>query len=188
MAGAISPKGFGISSARRAGPGNTSAARCGGMSPILITGAILGQMKLTKPQAASATKIVRSHQERRRYERGADVRPPTDPLIYRFYELIIVNGPALKALIEEEFGEASCRRSTSTWTSREGRSQGRPPADRHDRQIPAVQTLWCHRQRSGPGSEGGVEPHSAGRGAADHSERTTSGSAARTVSAWSGST
>jgi cyanate lyase len=31
--------------------------------------------------------------------------PPTDPLIYRFYELIMVNGPAWKALIEEEFGD-----------------------------------------------------------------------------------
>jgi hypothetical protein len=30
--------------------------------------------------------------------------PPTDPLIYRFYELVMVNGPAWKALIEEEFG------------------------------------------------------------------------------------
>jgi cyanate lyase len=31
--------------------------------------------------------------------------PPTDPLLYRFYEMVIVNGPALKALIEEEFGD-----------------------------------------------------------------------------------
>ena len=31
--------------------------------------------------------------------------PPTDPLIYRFYELILVNGPAVKVLIEEEFGD-----------------------------------------------------------------------------------
>jgi cyanate lyase len=31
--------------------------------------------------------------------------PPTDPLIYRFYELVMVNGPAWKALIEEEFGD-----------------------------------------------------------------------------------
>ena len=38
--------------------------------------------------------------------RGAGVpMPPTDPLIYRFYELVMVNGPALKALIEEEFGD-----------------------------------------------------------------------------------
>ena len=31
--------------------------------------------------------------------------PPTDPLMYRFYELVMVNGPAWKALIEEEFGD-----------------------------------------------------------------------------------
>ena len=30
---------------------------------------------------------------------------PTDPLIYRFYEMVMVNGPAWKALIEEEFGD-----------------------------------------------------------------------------------
>ncbi|MFZ5693641.1 MAG: cyanase, partial [Pseudomonadota bacterium] len=31
--------------------------------------------------------------------------PPTDPLIYRLYELVLVNGPAMKLLIEEEFGD-----------------------------------------------------------------------------------
>jgi cyanate lyase len=31
--------------------------------------------------------------------------PPTDPLIYRLYELVMVNGPAWKALIDEEFGD-----------------------------------------------------------------------------------
>jgi cyanate lyase len=31
--------------------------------------------------------------------------PPTDPLLYRLFELVMVNGPALKALIEEEFGD-----------------------------------------------------------------------------------
>ncbi len=31
--------------------------------------------------------------------------PPTVPLIYRFYELIMVNDPALRALIEKEFGD-----------------------------------------------------------------------------------
>jgi cyanate lyase len=30
---------------------------------------------------------------------------PTDPLIYRFYELALVNGPAWKAIIEEKFGD-----------------------------------------------------------------------------------
>jgi cyanate lyase len=31
--------------------------------------------------------------------------PPTDPLIYRFYELLQVYGTTWKALIEEEFGD-----------------------------------------------------------------------------------
>jgi cyanate lyase len=31
--------------------------------------------------------------------------PPTGPLIYRFYEPVIINGSAWKALIEEEFGD-----------------------------------------------------------------------------------
>jgi cyanate lyase len=31
--------------------------------------------------------------------------PPTDPMIYRFYEMVMVNGPAWKALVEEEYGD-----------------------------------------------------------------------------------
>jgi cyanate lyase len=81
----------------------------GGMSPILITGALLGQMKLTKPQAAQAADLfgLSKSEEALLNEvphRGTPM-PPTDPLIYRFYELVMVNGPALKALIEEEFGD-----------------------------------------------------------------------------------
>jgi hypothetical protein len=46
--------------------------------------------------------------------RGSQM-PPTDPLIYRFYELVMVNGPALKVLIEGSSATASCRRSISIW-------------------------------------------------------------------------
>ena len=83
----------------------------GGMSPLMITGALLGQMKLTKPQAAAAAKLFGlSKSEQSMINevpmRGAGTAmPPTDPLIYRFYELVMVNGPAWKALIEEEFGD-----------------------------------------------------------------------------------
>ena len=31
--------------------------------------------------------------------------PPTDPLIYRFYELVMVYGTTWKELIQEEFGD-----------------------------------------------------------------------------------
>ncbi|MGB6800363.1 MAG: cyanase [Xanthobacteraceae bacterium] len=81
----------------------------GGMSPVLITGAVLGQMKMTKPQAAKAAEMfgLTKSEEALLNEvpsRGSAM-PPTDPLIYRFYELVMVNGPALKVLIEEEFGD-----------------------------------------------------------------------------------
>jgi cyanate lyase len=83
----------------------------GGASPVLVTGALLGQMKLTKPQAAKAAELfgLSKTEEALLNEvpmRGAGTpMPPTDPLIYRFYEMLMVNGPAWKALIEEEFGD-----------------------------------------------------------------------------------
>ena len=83
----------------------------GGMSPVMITGAVLGQHKMTKPMAAAAAKLfgLSKAEEAMLNEvpmRGAaNPMPPTDPLIYRFYELVLINGPAWKALIEEEFGD-----------------------------------------------------------------------------------
>jgi cyanate lyase len=83
----------------------------GGMSDVLIVGALLGQMKLIKPQAKRAAELfgLSTAEEAMLNEvpyRGAGTpMPPTDPLIYRFYELVMVNGPAWKALIEEEFGD-----------------------------------------------------------------------------------
>ena len=83
----------------------------GGFSDTLIVGALLGQMKLTKPQAAKAAEFLglSKIEETMLNEvpmRGAGTpMPPTDPLIYRFYEMVMVNGPAWKALIEEEFGD-----------------------------------------------------------------------------------
>ncbi len=83
----------------------------GGMSPVLVVGALLGQMKLVKPLAAkagelfglTASEIAMLNEVP--YRGTGTPMPPTDPLIYRFYELVLVNGPAWKALIEEEFGD-----------------------------------------------------------------------------------
>jgi cyanate lyase len=81
----------------------------GGISPVLIVGALMGQMKLVKPLAAKAAALfgLSATEEKMLNEipyRGTQM-PPTDPLIYRFYEMVMVNGPAWKALIEEEFGD-----------------------------------------------------------------------------------
>jgi cyanate lyase len=84
-------------------------AEIGGMSPVLITGAVLGQMKMTKPQAAKAAELFGLSKSEEALLNEVPMRgsamPPTDPLIYRLYELVMVNGPALKVLIEEEFGD-----------------------------------------------------------------------------------
>ena len=81
----------------------------GGMSPVMIVGALLGQMKLVKPQAEKAAELFGLTEAEKRLlnevpMRGAPM-PPTDPLIYRFYELVMLNGPAWKELIQEEFGD-----------------------------------------------------------------------------------
>jgi cyanate lyase len=81
----------------------------GGMSPVLVVGALLGQMKLTKPLAAKAATLFGLSEVEQRMLNEIPMRgmpmPPTDPLLYRFYEMVMVNGPAWKALIEEEFGD-----------------------------------------------------------------------------------
>lgn len=83
----------------------------GGMSPVMITGGVLGQQKMTKPMAAAAGKLFGLSKGEQALLNEVPMRgtgtpmPPTDPLIYRFYELVMVNGPAWKALIEEEFGD-----------------------------------------------------------------------------------
>ena len=81
------------------------------MSPVMITGGILGQQKMTKPMAANAAKLFGLSKSETAMLNEVPFRgqgtpmPPTDPLIYRFYEMVMVNGPAWKALIEEEFGD-----------------------------------------------------------------------------------
>jgi cyanate lyase len=85
--------------------------KIGGFSDVLIVGAVLGQMKLTKPQAANAAELFGLSKVETAMINEIPMRgdgtpmPPTDPLIYRLYELVMVNGPAWKALIEEEFGD-----------------------------------------------------------------------------------
>jgi cyanate lyase len=80
-------------------------------SPILYTAALLGQMTLTKEETDKLTKLL-DLDEREAiqlteppYRGSLPAVPPTDPLIYRFYELVQTYGTTWKALIEEEFGD-----------------------------------------------------------------------------------
>jgi len=87
------------------------AKKIGGASPVLITAACLGQMKMTKEQASRAAKLFGLGKEESLllqevpYRGSLPEMPPTDPLIYRFYELVMVYGTTWKELIQEEFGD-----------------------------------------------------------------------------------
>jgi cyanate lyase len=87
------------------------AERIGGGSPIVVTAALLGQMRLEPAQAANAASLFGLSDDEREllteipYRGSLPPGPPTDPLIYRFYELVQVYGTTWKALIEEEFGD-----------------------------------------------------------------------------------
>ena len=132
-------------------------------SEVLIVGAILGQMKLTKPQAANAGELFGLSKSETAMLNEVPMRgqgtpmPPTDPLIYRFYELVMVNGPAWKALIEEEYGDGIMSAIDFDMVmERAAQPEGRPRQDHDERQVLAVQILRCQRQRAGIWFQGGI--------------------------------
>jgi cyanate lyase len=87
------------------------ATAIGPASPIVTTAALFGQMRLDDGEAAKAAELLDLSDEERDLLTEVPCRgslppgPPTDPLIYRFYELVQVYGTTWKALIQEEFGD-----------------------------------------------------------------------------------
>lgn len=82
-----------------------------GMSKEWTTAALLGQMTLTEAQASTIGGLLDLPADAVLqlqvvpYKGSLPTAIPTDPLIYRFYELINVYGTTFKALIHEEFGD-----------------------------------------------------------------------------------
>lgn len=82
-----------------------------GLSKEWTTAALMGQMTLTPEQAESLGGLLELPAEAIEmlqvvpYKGSLPTAIPTDPLIYRFYELINVYGTSMKELIHEEFGD-----------------------------------------------------------------------------------
>jgi cyanate lyase len=82
-----------------------------GQSKEWTTTACLGQMQMTKKQAETVGKIFGLPAEAVKilqyvpYKGGLPTAVPTDPLLYRLYEMVMIFGPAIKELIHEEFGD-----------------------------------------------------------------------------------
>jgi len=89
----------------------TICAEIGGGSPTYVTASLLGQMKLRPEQAERAAALLGLGEEEKLllqevpYRGSLPTAVPTDPLIYRFYELVNVYGTTWKELIQEEFGD-----------------------------------------------------------------------------------
>ena len=86
-------------------------AEIGGGSTVYLTAALMGQMKLRSEQAERAAALFGLDADEERllqeipYRGSLPAVVPTDPLIYRFYELVQVYGTTWKELIQEEFGD-----------------------------------------------------------------------------------
>ena len=82
-----------------------------GLSKEWVTAGCLGQMTFNAEQADVLAEIFGLNTDEKAwlmvvpYKGSLPTSVPTDPLIYRFYELVSVYGSTFKALIHEEFGD-----------------------------------------------------------------------------------
>jgi cyanate lyase len=85
-------------------------AELGGAS-VYVAAGLMGQMRLKPEQAERAAALFDLNEEESLllqeipYRGSLPTVVPTDPLIYRFYELVQVYGTTWKELIQEEFGD-----------------------------------------------------------------------------------
>lgn len=86
-------------------------ARKLGRSKEWTTALCLGQMTANAEQAATLAQLFDLTAEEQKWlqvvpNKGSLATPvPTDPLIYRWYEIVSVYGSTIKELIHEEFGD-----------------------------------------------------------------------------------
>ncbi len=86
-------------------------AKAIGQSKEWTTAALLGQMQMTEEQAQKAGKLLGLPEDavlllqQAPYKGSLPTAVPTDPLIYRWYEIVNIYGTTIKELIHEEFGD-----------------------------------------------------------------------------------
>ncbi len=82
-----------------------------GQAPVWTCAACLGQMTMTAEAAQKTAALLGLSAEEAGilssipYRGALPTAVPTDPLVYRFYELVSVYGTTWKELIHEEFGD-----------------------------------------------------------------------------------
>lgn len=86
-------------------------ADAAGLSVAFVTAAVLGQHALPEDSAKAVGKLLDLDEDAVLLLQTIPARGsipggiPTDPTIYRFYEMLQVYGTTLKALVHEQFGD-----------------------------------------------------------------------------------
>ncbi|TSB31743.1 cyanase [Streptomyces sp. NBC_01525] len=86
-------------------------AEAAGLSVAFVTAAVLGQHALPERSALAVAELLDLDADAAALLQTIPTRGsipggiPTDPTIYRFYEMLQVYGTTLKALIHEQFGD-----------------------------------------------------------------------------------
>lgn len=86
-------------------------AEAAGCSEVFCTEALFGQQTLSPVQAKAVAGLLELPEEVENDLKTIPFRgtnfssPPTDPTIYRLYEIVLVYGDTIKALIHEKFGD-----------------------------------------------------------------------------------
>ncbi|CAL9631801.1 MULTISPECIES: cyanase [Streptomyces] len=81
------------------------------LSVAFVTAAVLGQQALPRQAAEAVGELLELDEDAVRTLQTIPMRGsipdrvPTDPTIYRFYEMLQVYGTTLKALVHEQFGD-----------------------------------------------------------------------------------
>ncbi len=112
-------------------------------SPVLIVGALPGPDEADQAVGGEGAALFGSRKAETTLlnevpMRGTATDAPDGSAVYRFYEIVMVNGPAWKALIEEEFGDGIMSAIDFDMPDRTQPTQGRPREDHHVRQVPSV--------------------------------------------------
>jgi cyanate lyase len=81
-----------------------------GMSPVFLTSAALGMNSLVKESADKLCEVLELSKEvsdalQTFPNKKWDQTVPTDPLIYRLYEVVGVYGETIKEVVHEKFGD-----------------------------------------------------------------------------------
>lgn len=81
-----------------------------GLNPVCVAAACLGSATLNETEAAAVVRLLELDED---VEKALKVFPlkgdgqqvPSDPLIYRLFEISYVYGPSIKEIIQEKFGD-----------------------------------------------------------------------------------